>query len=327
MGSTGKNPHNALVIDTFTHVERASGLLGALLPSEITRHLDLTTLTLSQDHLVDEKLRETETDILYRVSTRGGGEAFVYVLLEHQSTADSWMPFRLLKYMVRIWDRWHRSEGDAGGTLPPIVPVVLSHAPSGWNTARDLIELIDGPAELVDALRPHLPGFEPVIEDLARRSDEELEAMTLDALTRLVFLLLKHVRDGEIAARLPRWAETFHAVARSSGVDALVRVLMYIFECVENVSLDDLRWVDEAVEAPAGEVTMTLAERLRQEGWQKGRQEGRQELLLKQLRLRFGLLPPSAEHRVAEASPSDVEQMAERVLTATSLDEVLDLSR
>jgi hypothetical protein len=150
--------------------------------------------------------------------------------------------------------------------------------------------------------------------------------MSLDALTRLVVLLLKHVRDGDIAARLPRWAETFRAVARSSGVDALVRVLMYIFECVEDASLDDLGWVDEAVAAPAGEVTMTLAEKLRQEGWQRGRQEGRQELLSKLLRLRFGQLPTSAERRVAEASPSDLEQMAERVLTAASLDEVLGLS-
>jgi predicted transposase/invertase (TIGR01784 family) len=177
MGVKGKNPHNELVIDTFSQVEHASGLLDALLPSEIVRHLDLSTLELSQDHLVDEKLRETETDLLYRVSMKGGGEAFVYVLLEHQSTADSWMAFRLLKYIVRIWDRWHRSEQEAK-KLPPIIPVVLSHAPSGWTAARDLIELIDGPSELVDALRPHLPGFEPVIEDLARRTDEELEAMS-----------------------------------------------------------------------------------------------------------------------------------------------------
>jgi predicted transposase YdaD len=77
MGSTGKNPHNALVIDTFSQVEHAAGLLNALLPAEIVRHLDLSTLELSQDHLVDEKLRETETDLLYRVSLRGGGEAFL----------------------------------------------------------------------------------------------------------------------------------------------------------------------------------------------------------------------------------------------------------
>jgi hypothetical protein len=245
------------------------------------------------------------------------------------------MPFRLLKYMVRIWDRWQRSEADACGKLPPIVPVVLSHAASGWTAARNLIDLIEGPTELVDALRPHLPGFEPVIEDLATRSDEELKGMTLDALSRLVMLLLKHVRDGDIASRLPRWAETFRDVARSSGVDALVRVLMYIFECVEDASLDDLRWVDGAAEGPAGEVTMTLAEKLRQEGWQKGqqegwqkgRQEGQQVLLLKLLKLRFGLLPESVERRVAEARPSDLEQMAERVLDATSLDGVLDQPR
>jgi hypothetical protein len=50
------------------------------------------------------------------------------------------MPFRLLKYMVRIWDHWQRST-EGAKKLPPIIPLVLSHAPSGWKAARDLLEL------------------------------------------------------------------------------------------------------------------------------------------------------------------------------------------
>jgi hypothetical protein len=50
------------------------------------------------------------------------------------------------------------------------------------------------------------PGFAPVILDLAELSDQEVELMALSALSRLVALLLKHIRDGSIAERLPRWA-------------------------------------------------------------------------------------------------------------------------
>jgi len=276
MGVKGKNPHNALAIDTFGQVEHAAGLLSALLPREVMRHLDMATLELTQDHLVDEKLRETETDLLYRVATLDGDEVVVYVLLEHQSSSDGSMVFRLLRYMVRIWDRWRRSNEEAR-RLPPIIPVVLSHAPGGWTAPRTFLELVDGPAELIGALRPHLPDFEPVLEDLSNRSDAEVEAMTMTALSRLVVMLLKHVRDGDIVERLPGWADAFRAAFEGSGIDALYRVLVYIFECVDEVSLDDLRWIDGAVETPEGGVAMNLAERLRQEGRKEGRKEGQKE--------------------------------------------------
>ena len=109
---------------------------------------------------------------------------------------------------------------------------------------------------------------------------------------------------------------------------AASRPLMYIIECDEGVSLDDLGFIDEAVGTPKGELIMTLAEKLRQEGREVGREEGRKEgqqkLLLKQLRLRFGELPRSVEDRIFQAHPRDLESMAERVLTASCLDEVLE---
>ena len=64
---------------------------------------------------------------------------------------------------------------------------------------------------------------------------------------------------------------------------------------------------------------MTLAEQLRQEG----RQEGQVKLLVKQLELKFGELPEEALSKIATASPEELERLGERVLTASSLEEVL----
>jgi hypothetical protein len=64
----------------------------------------------------------------------------------------------------------------------------------------------------------------------------------------------------------------------------------------------------------------------RQEGREKGRQEGRQEgearLVLRQLRLKFGPLPPRIEKRVRTADADRLLQWGERVLTAASLQDV-----
>jgi predicted transposase YdaD len=80
---------------------------------------------------------------------------------------------------------------------------------------------------------------------------------------------------------------------------------------------------------------MTAADRLRAEGRAegeakgkaegeaKGKAEGKAELLLKLLTLRFGELPQAARARLAAADEQALMRFTERVLSASSLDEVL----
>ncbi|MDU9049897.1 MAG: DUF4351 domain-containing protein [Candidatus Electrothrix sp. Rat3] len=54
----------------------------------------------------------------------------------------------------------------------------------------------------------------------------------------------------------------------------------------------------------------------------QGRQEGELRVLLRQLRRRFGELPSWAEERLRQASSAMLETWSERILTASTLDEV-----
>ena len=57
-------------------------------------------------------------------------------------------------------------------------------------------------------------------------------------------------------------------------------------------------------------------------GFEMGKVEGKREVLLRQLALRFGTLPDSVWERVGGAGSEDLERWAERILDATSLDDV-----
>ncbi|MEZ4468949.1 MAG: Rpn family recombination-promoting nuclease/putative transposase [bacterium] len=81
-------------------------------------------------------------------------EAPVYLLFEHQSTPEPLMPFRLLRYMLRIW---------GAGTLPTptpigshLIPSVLYHGAEAWTAPLAFEELIDLPPDL-EAPRPSSP--------------------------------------------------------------------------------------------------------------------------------------------------------------------------
>lgn len=59
------------------------------------------------------------------------------------------------------------------------------------------------------------------------------------------------------------------------------------------------------------------------EGLHEGVQEGERRVLVKQLTLRFGAPPESAVARIAAADADTLERWAERVLTSSTLEEVL----
>jgi predicted transposase YdaD len=59
------------------------------------------------------------------------------------------------------------------------------------------------------------------------------------------------------------------------------------------------------------------------EGWAKGKAEGRIEIILKLLALRFGPLTEAAQARVRGAQDAQLDAVAERMLTAKTLEEAV----
>jgi hypothetical protein len=60
-----------------------------------------------------------------------------------------------------------------------------------------------------------------------------------------------------------------------------------------------------------------------EEGIARGVTQGRVEMLLKQLTTRYGALSAAVAERVRKASAPELDSIAERVLTAQTLDEAL----
>jgi len=74
------------------------------------------------------------------------------------------------------------------------------------------------------------------------------------------------------------------------------------------------------------ERVMEWTEQWKQQGLQQGRQEGRQEgkilLLQRQLARRFRVMPPWVAAKLEQASSEEIDLWAERILEASSLDEL-----
>ena len=84
---------------SFGQPEAAAELVRHYLPTEVVAHIDLTSLERRAGSFVDEELRGQQGDLLFRARLREGGEAQIYLLLEHKSYRDRLVAFQLLRYV------------------------------------------------------------------------------------------------------------------------------------------------------------------------------------------------------------------------------------
>lgn len=95
-------PHDRLFRALASDPGRAAALIRDHLPERIVGLLAATPPVALDGSYVDEALRGSQSDMLFKVKLASGGPAFVYVLVEHKSSADPGTPLQLAAYMVRI---------------------------------------------------------------------------------------------------------------------------------------------------------------------------------------------------------------------------------
>jgi hypothetical protein len=107
--------------------------------------------------------------------------------------------------------------------------------------------------------------------------------------------------------------------------EGLATLFAYI-QSVGETPLDKLVALAARIGPEAKEVVVTTAEQLRAEGKTEGRAEGLAEgearVLVRQLTRKFGAVPGAVRQRIDTASLEQLETWCDRVLDATTLDEV-----
>ncbi len=93
------------------------------------------------------------------------------------------------------------------------------------------------------------------------------------------------------------------------------------------LSIDDdkllRRFHDDGVEIGVERGIVQGIERGIEQGIEKGRNEGETHLLRILLQQKFGVLSPYMEERLQTATQPELDRLATRILTATTIDEVM----
>jgi hypothetical protein len=136
-------------------------------------------------------------DVIWRIPLRTGGEAYLLLMLEFQSTQDRWMALRVMTYAGLLWQHIVQEKRlTADGRLPPIFPVVLYNGGPRWAMPLSLAPLIGLPEGA-----PHWrwqPDMRYHIVDEGAFSDAELASR--ETLAALLFRLENAPEPEQIEA-------------------------------------------------------------------------------------------------------------------------------
>jgi len=309
-------PHDALFKAAFEAPADAAALLRGLLPTPIRAAIGWDTLRREAGSFVDAALADRHNDLLFSAQLRTGGTAPLFLLLEHQSTDDAAMPLRILSYESQIWHRVLKEH--PGARLPPVVAVVISHAPGGWTASRCFDDMFEPSVLSMPGLAALVPRFALIIEDLAHLTNDDLEARSLAAFQKLALWLLRDARDpGRLLDSFDVWIDAMIQAERApAGDKAFATLITYMFRVIDSVNRGALRAKIRLLGPQAEEHAMTIAEQLHE--------EGRLATLRSLLAYKFQTFDARYESRLEAASPEAIDRYLKRVLVADSLASVFE---
>ena len=295
------HPHDMMVRAVLSDLAEATSFLQTHLPQEVSQALSWSTLKLLEGSFVDEHLRESEADVLYEVQhVSGEASVWVYILLEHQSTPDRWMRFRLLKYCCRIWDLSFREYPDQR-ELPAIVPLVFYQGERRWSYSSEFADLF---AESVREW-PGVPRFSHGLIDQSGLQPDEVQGELKTQLMQLVMLAAYHPALAWME-QVARLLGSLSSLAPSGGINYVRIFVLYILGTQEPETAQSFRDVLRQHAPEVGEDLMTYAQELLKEG------EIRAEVRIIENLLREGMEWPAIE-RITGVNETHFQALKQRL--------------
>ncbi len=340
-------------------LETPDNLRGLLLATigELAERINYAKLQKLDRTFIQDSFRKREADLVFTApfADESGGQLddiIIFILIEHQSTVDPTIPFRMLFYMMQLWDMQRREWEDKNIPLHqwrfrPILPVVFYTGSQKWNAPMEMKYLMKFPK----ALERLVPQQEMFLLDLKSTEPERLikydnsfgwvlriiqkEESPTEEFAEMLRLTVEHLEQIPYDKR-SNWEKLLYflvvLIYQRRGKEEHNKLL----EIVENTVISESKkeevekmgktmaqvLIEEGIEKG-----MTMAQVLIEEGIEKGREEGKREGLCDAislgLELRFGVDSLSLMEKVQKVDSLErLELIKEAIRTNKSLEEI-----
>lgn len=252
----------------LTNLDNAKEFLKLHLDPKVMAKCEIKTLTIDSGSYIDADLRKRFSDIVYKVDLKDKSSCvYIYLLIEHQSSAEKLMPLRILRYQLEIIQT-HIDKYKVEYNLPLVVPLVFYNGTdSPYPYATNIRDLF-ADKELIDYIQP---GSFKLVDLTVTPESEILKHKQL----ALLEMCLKHIQTRDFQKVVESIVNSLIVAHKNNlSKELFDSTLSYLMKAKDRVDL--LPLFDKIIEniSEYEEDIMTYAEELRQEGIKLGKQEG-----------------------------------------------------
>ena len=307
---------------------------------KLARRIAFADMTVLPDTFVTPDFAALESDMLlqapFRLQAGADGTITLFILIEHQSEPDPLMIFRVIRYVVMIYERqaaeWLKTHSNLRQfAFEPVLPIVFYSGTRTWEQLQPMHELVRG-GKLFEK---RLPNLEPEFIRLATTSAEELQKK-LGTLGWVLWLVQQSKSDPavfrDVLAQAVRHIDGLRGTARGRWQHLLWFAHALVYHARQGAERQEMaEFIRETVrKSEQGEVQAmgkTIAEVIKEEGIQEGLERGslrtKRELILRALQVRFNHVPAAIEAKInATEDVKKLQDWFDKALTAKDLSEV-----
>ena len=260
---------------------------------------------------------ERDTDSVKKVHLRDSPDAdtlFLITLIEHQSTVDYDMSFRILRYIVQILTDYAEDKKAAAKTkdfrYPPVLPIIFFDDHRNWTAETNFKNRV----YLSDILGEFIPSFHYLVVPLARYSNQELIDKGDELSLIMLIDKLRSAADFQGLKEIPR--EYFEELAKNAPeavlelISKIISLLLFrlnvpkaeVADFTDHIQRRDFTMLFEHFEAY--DVQATRAES-RSEGRAEGLAEGRASAIIELLE-ELGTVPDDIRDKIMKETDLDI---------------------
>ena len=220
--------------------------------------------------------RGKQVDLLYKIK---GKE--VYLLIEHQSTQDVKMPYRILEYEVQIIDRSFRKNNYQTEKLAKVIAIVIYTGPGEWKMPQRLEEIQISFNYSKKILEDYDLTIGYNLLDINKLSKEEL--LEGETLFGRMMLVERARREEELIEIL----EEILPLTKENEREDVINILRYILvkDIGEEKAKEYIKKLEEGVIEMSGYVNYLRQDReatmlkMRNEGKKEGKRAGENNII------------------------------------------------
>ena len=193
-----KDPHDKFFRSSMQNAPIARAFFQQYLPQPLLDALDIDSFGLESSSYIDEKLQETFSDLVFNCryhKNNNSPPAKVILLVEHQSTSDQFMAFRIFHYLFCMLynELKARSKEQVKAKLPAVYVLIFYHGKqTPYPFSLLLADCFDDPMNLMGNIF-NTPV--PLIDVNLVQDDELRKQQLLGIMTGV----MKHNRYKDVA--------------------------------------------------------------------------------------------------------------------------------